>query len=245
MNTTNLLGYSVFSGELNDIKEKEKYIINTINPHSYCVAKQDLKFKNALINSDILLPDGVGIVIAIKLLYKKTIKKIAGDDLHSFMLEKARKENLDIFYLGSSQNTLSHIQSRLKKEFPTISVGFFSPPFKQIFSDEDNQIMCEAVNSFSPDILFVGMTAPKQEKWVYENEENLNTNIICSIGAVFDFYAGTMSRPPKWLIKIGFEWLGRLLKEPKRMWDRNFHSTPKFMYDILMEFVKGKNCLSK
>lgn len=240
MNNTVLLGFSVFSEELSDINIKERHIINTINPHSYCVAMQDSEFKSALLNSDILLPDGIGIVVATRILFKKTIKKIAGDDLHSYLLEKANTDKLKVFYLGSSQHTLDHIHKRLAKEYPFVEASFFSPPYKEKFSNEDNIIMQDKINVFKPDILFVGMTAPKQEKWVQANKSKLNTTVICSIGAVFDFYAGTMRRPPKWMIILGLEWLGRLLKEPKRMWERNFHSTPKFLFDIFKELIKGK-----
>ena len=93
--------------------------------------------------------------------------------------------------------------------------------------------MLEKVNKFKPDVLFVGMTAPKQEKWAFENKNKLNANVICSIGAVFDFYAGTTKRPPRWMINLRMEWLGRLLKEPKRMWRRYILSTPVFFIDIV------------
>ena len=93
--------------------------------------------------------------------------------------------------------------------------------------------MVEAVNAFQPDYLFVGMTAPKQEKWVYENRNKLNATLICSIGAVFDFYAGTVQRSSQFWISLGLEWFPRLLREPKRLWRRNFISTPRFIIDVL------------
>ncbi|MEX0275522.1 MAG: WecB/TagA/CpsF family glycosyltransferase, partial [Flavobacteriaceae bacterium] len=93
-------------------------------------------------------------------------------------------------------------------------------PFKKVFSEKDSEEMIKAVNAFKPDVLFVGMTAPKQEKWVYVNGDQLNVNMVCSIGAVFDFYAGTVKRPSNVWINLGLEWLGRLLKEPRRMWKR-------------------------
>ena len=97
--------------------------------------------------------------------------------------------------------------------------------------------MIAAVNKCKPDILFVGMTAPKQEKWVHTNNTFLDVKVITCIGAVFDFYAGTVKRSSPFWIKLGLEWLPRLLREPKRLWKRNFVSTPLFLWDLL----KAKN----
>jgi N-acetylglucosaminyldiphosphoundecaprenol N-acetyl-beta-D-mannosaminyltransferase len=98
--------------------------------------------------------------------------------------------------------------------------------------------MINAVNKFSPDVLFVGMTAPKQEKWVYENRHRIKTPVICSIGAVFDFYAGTVKRPGKFWISIGLEWLPRLLREPRRLWRRTLISTPLFIWIVIIEKIR-------
>ena len=208
-------------------------VINTINPHSYCVALEDIVFKEALLASDILLPDGVGILYASKILKNKKIKKIAGADIHQYLLHKANKAGSKVFYLGASQTTLEKIKGKIKLEFPNIKLGTFSPPFKPQFSKRDTSDMTEVVNTFLPDYLFVGMTAPKQEKWVYENKDALNAKVICSIGAVFDFYSGNIKRSHPFWITMGLEWLPRLIKEPKRLFKRNFISTPKFIAQVL------------
>lgn len=181
------------------------------------------------------MPDGIGIVTAAKLLEGKKIKKIAGADLHEFLLKKLNDENGSCFYLGSLEDTLQKIEHRLAKEHPNIKAGFFSPPFKAKLSKKDSESMINAVNEFEPDVLFVGMTAPKQEKWSYAHKQALNAGVICSIGAVFDFYAGTMKRPNKIWINLGLEWLGRLFKEPKRMWRRYIYYGAVFTYYLLKE----------
>ena len=142
------------------------------------------------------------------------------------------------FYLGSSQTTIDKIEKKLHKEFPNIKMEGYSPPFSAEFSLSDNQKMIKAVNSFNSEVLFIGMTAPKQEKWVFEHKKELNAKVICSIGAVFDFYAGTVKRPNKIWRNLGLEWLGRLLREPKRMWKRYLYYGPIFLYYV---FSKGKN----
>lgn len=231
--------FSIFdykiSNSLPIIAWKCQFVINTINPHSYCIAKSDLKFREALKSSDVLLPDGIGIVFATKWILGKTISKISGSDLHDFMLQNAIKDNLKIFYMGSSTETLEKIKFRLNSEYPSIKAGFYSPPFSIEFSEEDNSEILSYINSFAPDILFVGMTAPKQEKWVNENKSKINVKTICCIGAVFDFYAGTIKRPHPFWIKMRLEWFIRLIKEPRRLARRNFISTPIFIFDVLKE----------
>lgn len=228
-----LFGYEVYSGGLEKIKEKCPCVINTINPHSYVVAKNDEDFKLALQEGDVLLPDGIGIVIAAKWLKGKVIDKIAGSDVHQMLLENAHKKKQKVFYLGSSPFTLEKIKDRIEREFPNVQTAVYSPPFKESFSQEDNLLMIQEINSFMPDVLFVGMTAPKQEKWVRQNRGAIHTCTIASIGAVFDFYAGTIKRSGQIWIDLGLEWLPRLIREPKRLWKRNFVSTPVFLTDVV------------
>lgn len=241
---TKCMGYSIFNDHLTRLKFGENVVVNTINQYSYCMAEEDSMFKEALACSDILLPDGVGIVIAAKILDDNKINKIAGADIHQFLLRKLNHEKGSCFYMGASQSTLEKIRLRMADEYPNIRMGTYSPPFKANFSSRENQDMIEAVNAFAPDVLFVGMTAPKQEKWAYIHKDSLQTGLICSIGAVFDFYAGTIERPSKVWIDLGLEWLGRLFKEPKRMAKRYIYYGAIFSYYLIREKIRiqrGKN----
>lgn len=228
-----ILSYTVNTSIDSICFDGEKRIVNTINPHSYCEAKKDGHYREALQKSNLLLPDGVGIVWAAKLLCGKKIEKIAGADLHQHLLTQLNQSGGKVFYMGSAPSTLQKIESKVNQEHPNVKMASYSPPYKADFSDEENQAIVNAINAFKPDVLFVGMTAPKQEKWSYEHKELLDTKIIASIGAVFDFYAGTIKRPGKFWQNMGLEWLPRLLREPKRLWRRNFVSTPHFMWDVL------------
>jgi len=235
-----MMGYEFFEKGLDELKLDKKMVINTINPHSYITAKDDRLFHEALMQSDLLIPDGSGIVLATKILHGENIKKIAGADLHEFLLRKMNKTNGKVFYMGASQNTLDKIKEKLSAQYPNITMQSYSPPFKPEFSQEDNDIIIQKINSFKPDVLFVGMTAPKQEKWLHQHKEKLNFTTASSIGAVFDFYAGTITRPADIWINLHLEWLGRLVKEPKRMWKRNFVSTPLFLIDVFLYKLKLK-----
>jgi len=235
----NFIDYTLFSKALTNLPSRtSSLLVNTINQYSYCMAQKDSYFKKSLQNSDVLLPDGIGAVAAARLLTGEKIKKIAGADVHAHLLERLNNTNGSCFYLGASEQTLEKIKNRLHKEYPNIHVETYSPPFKPEFDKEDNEKMINAVNAFEPEVLFVGMTAPKQEKWVYAHKKQLHAKIICTIGAVFDFYAGTIERPGKLWIKLGLEWFVRLIKEPKRMWRRYLYFGPIFIWLMLKEKIK-------
>jgi N-acetylglucosaminyldiphosphoundecaprenol N-acetyl-beta-D-mannosaminyltransferase len=240
---TQLLGYHIHNNSLEAIDVSAVTIINTINPHSYCMAKRDGAFETALQASDVLLPDGVGIVWAEKVLNGNRIQKIAGFDLFMFLMQRANTLEQRVFFLGASQTTLDAIHARAAKDFPKVQVYSYSPPYKAVFSESDSKTMCAQVNAVAPDVLFVGMTAPKQEKWVHAHKTQLNAQLIGSIGAVFDFYAGTVKRPSTFWINLGLEWLPRLVQEPRRLFKRNFVSTPKFILEVLSHKVFGKGVL--
>jgi N-acetylglucosaminyldiphosphoundecaprenol N-acetyl-beta-D-mannosaminyltransferase len=229
------MGYNLFNGNLNSIPDSKKTVINTINQYSFCVAERDEEFKKALKSSDILLPDGIGIVAAVKSVTGYSLKKISGTDLHENLLERLNGKKGRCFYLGSNENTLNKIKERLTVEYPDITFETFSPSYKKQFSDEENREMIAAVNAFKPDVLFVGMTAPKQEKWVTTHKTEIDAKLICSIGAVFDFYAGTVNRPSEFWINLGLEWFIRLCKEPKRMWKRYIYYGPIFAWALIKE----------
>ncbi len=210
------------------------------NPHSLVVASADRAFKDALQNADILIPDGAGVVLAAKILNLPIKERVAGADFFLTLSDVAEKNGgLRYFFLGSRENVLKRICERLSNEYPSIDVcGTYSPPYKEKFDDEDNELMIGLINKAKPDVLWVGMTAPKQEKWIFNNRNKLSVPFSAAIGAVFDFYAGTIIRPSFIWQKMGLEWLPRFIKEPKRLWKRNFVSTPIFLYWVMKEKLR-------
>ena len=237
-----LLGYTITT-DYPQLPVKNKTIVNTINPHSYCVSKQDLDFEKALKTSDVLLPDGIGIVWAAKIINGKNIYKIAGFDFFIYTMRYLDKTKGSCFFLGASEKTLEAITQKVAYEFPNVKFSTFSPPYSSVFTEEESSLMCQKVNAIGPEIVFIGMTAPKQEKWSYQYKDFLDSKIICSIGAVFDFYAGSVKRPSQFWIKMGLEWLPRFFKEPKRLARRNLISTPKFILEVICFKIWGKGIL--
>ena len=149
---------------------------------------------------------------------------------------KFRERPLTVMFMGSSQKVLDLIVKRAAEVYPHLKVVTYSPPYKPEFSDEDNKAIIEAINAADPDLLWIGMTAPKQEKWTYSHWNELNIHChVGTIGAVFDFFAGTVERAPIWWQRHGLEWLYRLLKEPKRMWRRYIIGNTLFLWNMLKE----------
>ena len=225
-----------------------KLLINTINAHSFNTAKKDQLFAEALTNGDVLIPDGVSIVKACKWIKAKSQPKerIAGWDLFSFEMEKLERESEKlrtkseeskiVMFMGSSQKVLDLIVMRAAEVYPHLKVVTYSPPYKPEFSDKDNKAIIDAINAANPDLLWIGMTAPKQEKWTYSHWEELDIHChVGNIGAVFDFFAGTVERAPMWWQDNGLEWLYRLLKEPKRMWRRYIIGNTLFLWNMTKE----------
>ena len=221
-----------------------KVLINTVNAHSFNIAQKDELFAKALKNGDYLIPDGASILLACRWLKAKSRPKdrIAGWDLFSFEMERlegrCKRENVrgKVMFMGSSEKVLAKIRENAALDYPNLDVVTYSPPYKPEFSDEDNAAIIKAINEANPDLLWIGMTAPKQEKWTYQHWNELNIHChVGTIGAVFDFYAGTAKRAPKWWQDHSLEWLCRLCLEPKRMWRRYLLGNPKFLWNILKE----------
>lgn len=215
-----------------------KLLINTINAHSYNTALKDAFFAEALMKGDALIPDGASIVMACRKLKAKSqpTERIAGWDLFTMEMERLNQKGGTCFFMGSSEKVLNLIREKARTVYPNIRIETYSPPYKPEFSEEENRAIIEAINRANPDLLWIGMTAPKQEKWAYRHWDELDIHCHCgTIGAVFDFFAGTMERAPLWWQEHSLEWLYRLLKEPKRMWRRYIIGNTLFIWNIFKE----------
>jgi len=221
-----------------------KLLINTINAHSYNVAQEDELFAEALVKGDVLTADGASIVHACRWLNTPSQPKerVAGWDVFIYemtALEKraeATNTHPVVFFMGSSPDVLQRIVERAALDFPYLKIVTYSPPYKPEFTTDEDAAIVRAINSAHPDLLWIGMTAPKQEKWTYTHWQQLDIHChVGTIGAVFDFYAGTAKRAPLWWQRHSLEWLYRLIKEPRRMWRRYIIGNALFVRYILRE----------
>jgi len=246
INRVPVFGFNVFSDGLDKIPLRAPCAtVATISPNSYGISTADPDFRAALIEADYLVLDGVYFGLASLFLQRKSIKANQGPDVFFFFMRKLEALKGRAFFLGSSDETLQRIKSRAAREYPNVAVGVYSPPFKPAFDDEDNRVMLQRINAFGPDIVFVGMTAPKQEKWAHKHRGELNAKLAISIGAVFDWYAGNEKpvAPLWWKLKLG--WLIRTIRRPEIL--KRYPSIMIFFWHLLLavagikKYANGKS----
>jgi N-acetylglucosaminyldiphosphoundecaprenol N-acetyl-beta-D-mannosaminyltransferase len=200
------------------------------NSNAMNVARSDPAFREALLDTDQLVADGVGVSIVARLARKNVGPRIIGHQYYEAIMKKLQQRGHGrVFFFGSSQAVLNLIHQRFITEYPElIFCGAISPPFGE-WPGQQNSEFIQMINAATPDVLWVGMTAPKQEKWVFANRRLLDAPVIGSVGAVFDFYAGTVKPSPGWVRRVGLEALYRLAAEPKRLWRRVLVSNVSFL----------------
>lgn len=241
-----LLGYRVFAGGVDAcLTAIERAIrhgtqcqwLACLNPHSYSVATRMPDFAQALKAADWLIPDGVGVVLASRFNGGNIRRRLSGPDV--FVRLHRRLNDLGhhrVFFLGSTQQVLDAIKMRLQLECPNIEVvGTHAPPFRSTFSWQESAAMVDAVNSASPDVLWVGMTSPKQDIWLHENADRLQVRFAGAVGAAFDYYSGRVQRAHPMIRAAGLEWLPRLMLSPRRLWRRTFVSAPVFIHHVVWD----------
>jgi N-acetylglucosaminyldiphosphoundecaprenol N-acetyl-beta-D-mannosaminyltransferase len=211
-----------------------------LNPHSHVIATHDPAFSEALHAADWLVPDGAGVVLASRFLGCPVHERITGSDVFYGLHERLNREGRgSIFFLGSTDEILVEIRQRMALDYPNLRVaGTFSPPYKPEFTPAELDEMVSAINAVRPDVLWVGMTAPKQEKWIHQNRHRLQVKFVGAIGAVFDFYTGRVKRSHPVFQRLGLEWLPRLLQEPRRLWRRMFISAPLVVAEVFRSRIR-------
>lgn len=242
MNKVSVLGFTVYSDDLSKIPTRNgkcRVINCSISPNNYGLAVKDPEFKETLQKTDFLVLDGVYFALASIFLQGKNIKKNQGPEVYKHFIERMNNSAGRVFFLGSSTKVLQKIEAKICRQYPNITVASFSPPFKPEFSKEDNDIMIAKVNAFKPDVLFVGMTAPKQEKWSVAHRDRLNSGLIISIGNVFDWYAETQRSIHPIFFKIRMAWLVRIIIRPE-VFKRNIGNQMLFFWHLLLMILKIK-----
>ena len=217
---------------INAILHRHKTLFTTVNTYSIVVAQKNPEFLNHFKTADFVLPDGIGIVMAVRSLSKECKERVSGPEFTNALLEQADKNGLSIYLLGSTDENLNKIISNIKIKYPSVRIaGSYSPPFVTI-NDMDHRDIVNRINSAHPAILLVGMTAPKQELFLSRNYQALDVPFMMGIGAAFDYLAGIKQQCPNFVGKLGLEWLYRLISSPKHVWKREI-SIPIFIYYFL------------
>lgn len=218
-------------------REVHKYVVTPNVDHIVKIHK-DKEFLHIYKNASLVLADGMPLVWASRILKKPLKEKVSGSDLFPVLCEKATRKKMRLFFLGGQEGVAQKAAEVLKNKYPKIKiVGVYSPPFGFEKDETENRKIINMINHAKPDILFVGLGAPKQEKWIYRHLKELNVPVSLGIGASFDFVAGTKKRAPVWMQKAGLEWFWRFCLEPRRLFKRYFIDDVKFIYLFLRELL--------
>ncbi|MEG3179120.1 WecB/TagA/CpsF family glycosyltransferase [Sphingomonas sp. LT1P40] len=230
------MGYAVYNEDLSLIPmNRPCSTIQTISPISYGNATRDTVYRDAMQRADWLCLDGVYFGLAGVVLKGKTVKPNQGPDIFYHFMQRVEEKKGRVFFLGASDSTLEKIRVRAAKEYPNVTVGSYSPPFKPEFSDADNDAMIAAINAFKPDIVFLGMTAPKQEKWGYVHRDRLDTCLVAAVGGVFDWYAGNRPEIAAIWWKLYLAWLIRTIDRPELL--KRYPQIGKFFWHLALARV--------
>lgn len=217
-------------------RAKNTYIC-VANAHMLTIARSDPHFGKILKMASLIVPDGMPLVWTQKVKGFSHAQRVSGPDLMLHLCGLACKNNLSIYLLGASSATLTLLSENLLKRFPNLKIaGSYSPAILPVNPKLDENL-AERINQSGASILFVGLGCPKQEYWCANHASNLNA-VAIGVGAAFDFHAGTKKRPSPWVQRWGFEWLYRLLSEPRRLWKRYFTTNTAFIYYSLLDLVK-------
>lgn len=227
------MGYAVYNDDLALIPiERPCSTIQTISPISYGNATRDPVYRDAMQRADYLCLDGVYFGLSSVVLKGETMKPNQGPDIFYHLMERLQANKGRVFFLGASPSTLQKMEERTARDYPDIAVGSYSPPFVPEFSEADNEAMIAAVNAFQPDVVFLGMTAPKQEKWGYLHRDRLDASLVAAVGGVFDWYAGNRPEISEFWWKIYMAWLIRTIDRPELL--KRYPQIGLFFWHLLL-----------
>jgi N-acetylglucosaminyldiphosphoundecaprenol N-acetyl-beta-D-mannosaminyltransferase len=188
-------------------------------------------------SADVVMCDGVPVQWASRLLRTPLKQRLTGFDFFPHFIQHCAQKNYSVFFLGAREGVAKQLATFYQSRYPGIRVaGFYTPPFAASFSKEQNAIMLSAINAAKPDVLFVSLTAPKQDIWIHQQLEHLNVKLAIGVGAAFDSEAGSLKRAPILMQKMGLEWFYRFLQEPGRMFRRYFIEAPIFVPLVMFQF---------
>lgn len=227
-------GDEIFEEIFRDIAQKRKFSLACMNVYSFRLYHDNARYREALSRARYVVVDGAGLRMVSALLGTSIGKRVTGYDIFFQTLKKLDERGGSCFFLGSTPEVLGAISKRVKKEYPNIAIaGVHAPPYTSEFTDDQIHEMALMINACRPDIVWVGLSAPKQEIWIDGAFPYLDNCSLFAVGAVFDFFAGTIKRAPKIFIYLGLEWLHRFLMNPKKMAVR-LKSIPWFLKYVVI-----------
>jgi len=215
---------------------QHNYIV-VANVDTIVTSKFNIPMQEAVNQSSLSIPDGFPLLLLERLSGYPLKKRAYGPDLMHGFLKITEGKGYAHFFYGATEGTLTKLIKNIKTLYPKTKIaGFYAPPFKPLIWEEDSGVI-QRINDLAPDVLWVGIGCPKQELWMSKHREKLNIPVIAGVGAAFDFLAGSKRQAPRWVRDCGFEWLFRLITEPKRLWRRYLINNFLFIYFVGLELL--------
>jgi N-acetylglucosaminyldiphosphoundecaprenol N-acetyl-beta-D-mannosaminyltransferase len=223
------------------IARRQKGYVCAVAVHAVMVAQDDPEMRDALLGSSLTVPDGMPVVWAANLLGENLEDRVYGPELMLRYSERCAERGHRVFlYGGRDQGSLQQLALNLRLKYPGIKiVGGYSPPFRPLTADEETAV-AEQINAARPDVVWVGIGVPKQEKWMAHMRDRLDAPVLAAVGAAFDFHAGRVSQAPAWMQERGLEWTYRIAQEPRRLLPRYLIHNPRFVLRIAAQLVRER-----
>jgi len=207
--------------------------VAVMNVHMVMTARSDANFGSVVEDADMVVPDGMPLVWTARRAGYGKQQRVAGPDLFAAFLKQTRHRGYRHFFYGGTPEVLQALRDKLQIQFPeTNIVGSYAPPFRPLTAEEDAEVV-SMINEARPDVIWVGLGCPKQERWMREHRDLFQGGVMLGVGQVFDIYAGKIKRAPRWMQRAGLEWFYRLCAEPRRLWRRYFVYNTRFMFETI------------
>ncbi len=209
--------------------------------HGLLEASRSEKVHSVLNSAELWVPDGIAPVWIARMRGHSEAVRSPGPEVFAEFLNRANLKGYSSFFYGDTEQTLAALTATVKSKYPGHRVvGAFSPPFRSMTAEEDQAII-DRINDARPDVLWVALGLPKQDVWIHERMSRLKVPVAVGVGAAFAFVAGTVPRCPDWIGRAGFEWVFRLMAEPKKLWRRDFLDGPVFIYRAGLELLRNEH----
>ena len=209
--------------------------------HGVIEAQDDPDFKRILNASGLTVPDGMPLVWLSRLAGQPHVTRVYGPDLTLRVSQVMSARGYSAFYYGGASGVAEALATELERRFPGLRrAGTYTPPFRQLTSEEEQEVV-RLINASSPDVVWVGLSTPKQERWMVRFRDRLQVPVLIGVGAAFDILTGHVRQAPRWMQRSGLEWLFRLATEPRRLWRRYLRNNPLFLYYLVCENLRLKS----
>ncbi|HLB50071.1 MAG TPA: WecB/TagA/CpsF family glycosyltransferase [Anaerolineales bacterium] len=219
------------------IARRERHYVCVTGVHGIMESQQDESLRRIHNAAGLVTPDGMPLVWVSRLKGQRHVNRVYGPDLMLALCERSVAKGYRHYLYGGMEGVPERLAANLQIRFPDLQiVGTYSPRFGPI-NDEDDAEITHMINDAAPDIVWVGLSTPKQERWMAAHTDRLTAPVLIGVGAAFDFHAGLKKQAPRWMQRSGLEWLFRLVSEPSRLWKRYLINNPKFIFNIALQLT--------